>query len=109
MLRVRMGSLDCCGEEMGMGRELQRGSSNSSPPSSLGILTISALIAVKPALISAMLMETRQAPKWKILSPAVSVKFTQQDAEKRQRSKGDPLMAAGRPAQGQEYSSDSPK
>lgn len=97
MLRVRMGSLDCCREDRdGLGAagsgeapEAARGS-----PGAWEILTMLALIAVKPALISAMLMETLQAPKWKILSPAVGSKFTQQDMEKRQRNKGDPLMAA---------------
>lgn len=88
---------------------LQQSQGLPQPPSCLGILTILALIAVNPALISAMLMETLQLPKWKILSPAVGVKFAQQDTEKRQRNKGDPLMAAGRPAQGGEYSSNSPK
>lgn len=77
---------------------LQRGSRSCQglpqPPKAWEILTILALIAVKPALISVMLMETLQAPKWKILSPAVGIKCTQQDTEKRQRNRGDPLMSA---------------
>lgn len=100
MLRVRMGSLDCCREDGdGHGPAGSRGAPGAakgspSPPGAWGILTILALIAVKPALISVMLMETLQAPKWKILSPAVGIRFTQQDMEKRQRNKGDPLMSA---------------
>lgn len=63
-------------------------------PSAWEILTIFALIAVKAALISARLMETLQVPKWKILSAAVGIKLTQQDVERRQRNKGDPLISA---------------
>lgn len=51
-----------------------------------------ALIAVKPDLISVMLIEILQGPKWKILFPAVSIKLNQQDMKKRQRNKWDPFM-----------------
>jgi len=51
-----------------------------------------ALIAVKPDLISAMLIETLQGPKRKILFPAAGIKFSQHDTEQRQRSKRDPFM-----------------
>lgn len=51
-----------------------------------------ALIAVKPSLISVMLIETLQRPKWKILFPDVGIRFNQHDTEKRQRNKWDPFM-----------------
>lgn len=51
-----------------------------------------ALIAVKPDLISVTLIETLHSPKWKILFPAVGIKFRQQDMERRQRNKWDPFM-----------------
>lgn len=51
-----------------------------------------ALIAVKPSLISVMLIETLQRPKRKILFPAVGIRFNQHDTEKRQRNSWDPFM-----------------
>lgn len=92
-----MGSLACCRGQDGRG-DAHTGSGGATKEhpqlhkSPEQILTILALIAVKPDRISAMLIETLQGPKWKILFPAVGIKFTQHMVEKRQRNKGDPFM-----------------
>lgn len=97
MLRVLMGSLACCrGQDGRCDTHTGSGGATKEHPqlhkSPEQILTILALIAVKPDRISAMLIETLQGPKWKILFPAVGIKFTQHMVEKRQRNKGDPFM-----------------
>lgn len=108
MLRVLMGSRACCmgREDVVMDAPAPQGFGNCwlhrspAPQGPVAILTMFALIAVKPDLISVTLIEILQGPKWKILFPAAGIRLNQQVTEQRQRSKWGPFMLLpGRPAQ----------
>lgn len=64
----------------------------AAPQEPTAELTMLVLMAVKPALISLMLIEILQGPKWRIVFPAAGSMVRQQVMEQRQSSTREPSM-----------------